>query len=94
MKNDKSLRQFQKQSLRLQAQRHRLALRQEWVALTEPFSGMGGAPDTRQWMGTFGSLLSILPNRWSRILGVALVFWRLARRSHVERSPQPKTNEK
>jgi hypothetical protein len=94
VKSDMNLRQFQKQSLRLQAQRHRLAIRQEWAALAEPFSGKSGAPDSGQWMGTFGSVLSILPNRWSRILGVALVFLRLARRSHKARSTQPEASEK
>jgi hypothetical protein len=94
VKADKNLRQLKKQSLCLQAQHYRLALRQEWSAFAEPFAGKSGTSDSSQWMSAFGSLLSILPNKWSRILGIGLVFWRLARRSRSGDGTSPEIVEK
>jgi hypothetical protein len=83
--SESRIRQLRKQALQLQARRYRLALRQDWAALAAPFSSMTGSakesPTPVRWLGIAGGLLSLLPNKWGRLLSLGLFAWRLVRRA-------------
>lgn len=74
------LRQYRKEVLRLRAARYRLALEHDMATLfsapRETVRGVGA----KRWLEMLSALLTIVPSKWSRMLGAGLAAWRLARR--------------
>lgn len=74
------LRQYRKEVLRLRAARYRLALEHDLATLfaapRETTRGVG----TKRWLEMLSALLTLVPSKWSRMLGAGLAAWRLARR--------------
>jgi hypothetical protein len=73
-------RQLRKQSLVLQARRYRLALRQDLTALAEPLGKIPVSGLRGKGPAIVMAVLSVLPNRWGRLLSIGMLSWRLVKR--------------
>ncbi|MBS1208851.1 MAG: hypothetical protein H6R19_1249 [Proteobacteria bacterium] len=80
----RTVRDFRKEMLLLQAEQYRLALRQDLASLA-PMAPEG--KDHLVWIETLAGILgAVLPARWGRWLNVALSAWRIGRQALMKNS--------
>lgn len=88
MSQRRRLRQLRKKILVLQAQHYRAALQQDLSSLSAPWDGVANGQAGAKWLA-IGTLLSLLPNRWGRLLNLGLLSWRLIKRLLAEKYDPP-----